>query len=482
MHQPDHQLHKESLPDQTPDQLPPQLNADLNSGRHSFRCTRLLRLLPGKRAVYDAVEGDNRVVIKAFFGPGREKYFSREMAGLTALADAGLPTPGIRGTGQTADNQATLLVLEYLEDSTSLAQQLAGGDAPTQASSPLRNAIDTIARMHRRGIVQQDIHPDNFLVKQGVCYVIDGASIEAPGRLTNSQRLDNLALFCAQIPLITPEQSAAILSDYHDSIDCNPGFTALQLWRKVVAKQRYRNQKFLRKIYRDCTQVKVSRSWHRLTASIRRYDSPALDQLLADPDSFIAQGTLLKDGNSATVALVAVAGVNYVVKRYNIKSFSHWLSRCLRKSRASVSWRNANLMQLLEIATPAPVALIENRWGPLRGTCYFISEHVAAEDLRTLFADLQLSDERRTLVADRFSTLLRKLRLAGISHGDFKATNFLLSRNELVLIDLDACRWHHRRKSFRRAMAKDLSRFMANWEKGSANYRFFAALINHTDS
>lgn len=471
------QITKDQTTDQVSGQLPIDLKAELENGPSNLHCTARLRFLPGKRTVYDAIESGQRVIVKAFFGPGKEKYFAREIAGLKALATAGLPAPALQNSGESADGQTKLLVLEYLEETTSLASLLETTDSGAKQLNVLRNPVTTIARMHAQGIIQQDIHPDNFLVRDETCYVIDGASIDAVERSSSNQRLDNLALFCAQIALIDCPLTDRLHSLYTDSLGADSGFSAQQLWQKVVAKQRYRNLKFLKKIYRDCTQVKVRSSWHRLVACTRGYDSPGLNRLLENPDAYIDEGKLLKDGNSSTVALVTLDDTDYVVKRYNIKNFNHRLSRCWRESRASISWRNTNLLQLLGIATPAPIALMEKRWGPLRSTSYFISEHIRAQDLRTLFADQELTEEKRAQVAEQLRSLLQKLERAEISHGDFKATNFLVTDDKLVLIDLDATKWHRNPRRFREARGKDLARFMANWEKDGENFRYFSEII-----
>ena len=59
--------------------------------------------------------------------------------------------------------------------------------------------------------------------------------------------------------------------------------------------------------------------------------------------------------------------------------------------------------------------------------------------------------------------LLRNLSESKISHGDMKATNFLMSEEGPVIIDLDAMREHKNRERFHRAFNKDMDRFMRNW-------------------
>jgi hypothetical protein len=64
---------------------------------------------------------------------------------------------------------------------------------------------------------------------------------------------------------------------------------------------------------------------------------------------------------------------------------------------------------------------------------------------------------------DAVVELLRLLAGALTSHGDFKATNFVLSDDKLFILDLDAMREHRFKWRFRRAFKRDLERLMQNW-------------------
>jgi tRNA A-37 threonylcarbamoyl transferase component Bud32 len=59
---------------------------------------------------------------------------------------------------------------------------------------------------------------------------------------------------------------------------------------------------------------------------------------------------------------------------------------------------------------------------------------------------------------------LQYLSTSQISHGDLKATNFLMAQDGPVIIDLDAMRQLKDPEQFEKAFNKDLDRFMKNWE------------------
>jgi hypothetical protein len=57
------------------------------------------------------------------------------------------------------------------------------------------------------------------------------------------------------------------------------------------------------------------------------------------------------------------------------------------------------------------------------------------------------------------------MRREKISHGDMKATNFVISHGQLVVLDLDALRQHSDQSGFERAFRRDLRRFFQNWHE-----------------
>ena len=65
-----------------------------------------------------------------------------------------------------------------------------------------------------------------------------------------------------------------------------------------------------------------------------------------------------------------------------------------------------------------------------------------------------------------------------VTHGDMKATNFIVTDEQLQVIDLDAVRWHGAEKSFLKAFRRDLQRFMDNWQGNTWSH--FAQLLGPT--
>jgi tRNA A-37 threonylcarbamoyl transferase component Bud32 len=81
------------------------------------------------------------------------------------------------------------------------------------------------------------------------------------------------------------------------------------------------------------------------------------------------------------------------------------------------------------------------------------------------------------VAARQVTDVLAQLALSAISHGDMKATNFILSERGAVVIDLDAMRKHDTAESFHRAQRRDLRRFMRNWEACPETRTMFAEMM-----
>ncbi len=208
-------------------------------------------------------------------------------------------------------------------------------------------------------------------------------------------------------------------------------------------------------------QILKSTTFTRRSLWAASFDSPALRRLLASlcADSVPGDALMLKAGDTTTVYQVPCAGRQLVVKRYNLKNWRYALKRALLPSRAQKSWANAGLLRQLGLPTPPPVAWVEERWGLLRRTSYFLYEHQDGVDAASYFLTLPEGWQQQ---AEVISHCLQQLAVHQLRHGDLKATNLLLTAPGVVLLDLDAlrrCRFQPRRCAMR-----DRARWLENWQ------------------
>uniref|UniRef100_A0ABX1MZK2 Phosphotransferase n=1 Tax=Aromatoleum buckelii TaxID=200254 RepID=A0ABX1MZK2_9RHOO len=429
---------------------------------------RLLRVLPGKRLVGEAEVGGQTVLAKFFIARrGSARHFEQERDGLAALAAQAIATPRLLGAG-TLDSGHYLLT-EFLDEAEDLAScwQAALAAHPCDidaALGVLSPALETLGRMHARGLAQSDLHLGNFLRQRGVLYAIDGDAVRArrPGRpLGAGDALRNLAILLAQLPRDVDARLPALLVDYHAG---NPdlSFDPASLRREIARVRSWRLRDYLAKTLRDCTLFHVEQRRDRFVSVVRE-EAERLAPVVADPDLALAAGSLLKDGGSSTVARIDVGGRKLVIKRYNIKDTAHALSRFWRPSRAWHSWIEAHRLAFLGIATPRPLALIERRFGPLRGRAWLVTDSC---DGPHLLQHLDAGSEPPPAEGRALRELFAALHRERISHGDLKATNLLWDQGGVKLIDLDAMRQHASIAAHARAWQKDRARLLRNWPEG----------------
>ncbi|AUN95685.1 lipopolysaccharide kinase InaA family protein [Pseudazoarcus pumilus] len=436
----------------------------LDDGRE-LHLLRALRVLPGKRLTAEAQLDGEPVLAKLFLSAKASRHAARERAGLEALIAAGLPTPA-HVADATLHGGGELVATRFLPGATSLLDAwnaLPRPPADTAAIALLAPALALLARMHAAGLTQSDLHLGNFLQQGNTLYLVDGDAVEShPAPLAPDAARANLAILLAQLPLSWDAHLNALIAPYVAAGGDAPEPAALL--REIAAVREWRLTDLLAKSVRDCSLFAVSRSATRFS-SVVRDEADALAPLLADPDAAMLAGTVLKDGNTATVARIDVGARALVIKRYNLKSARHALSRLWRPSRAWHSWRAAHRLAFFGIATPRPLALIEERAGPLRRRAWLVTEHCPGPNLlEVLDADAPPPDH----IAAALSETLRTLHTARIHHGDLKATNLLWHDARLWLIDLDATTAHRSSAAFERAWARDRARLLRNWPAGSA--------------
>ncbi|EQM73763.1 serine/threonine protein kinase [Pseudomonas stutzeri] len=433
-----------------------------------------LRVLPGQRYVGRAQWQGRTVLAKLMVGGNGHRHYLRERDGAALLIAQDLATPGVLAEGWRAGEGGWLL-FEFLDDARSLwdAWRECEHAAPlTEGQAELLGAaLGLIAQMHSRGLWQEDLHLDNLLLQTGVLHVVDGGGVraETPGQPLSRERvLANLGVFFAQLPTTVEPFIEELLVHYllANSEHALPLEALLKELRKVRA---WRLNDFLKKVARDCSlfSARIGAFGARV---VRRDAQARLQNVLDDPDEFIARGHLYKTGGAATVARIEVDGQPLLIKRYNIKSPLHWCKRFWRPSRAWHSWVEGNRLDFLGIATPRLLSVIERRWLWLRGPAWLITELLGGEDIIARFQPYlnEAPPEDELAALDRlFAALIRER----ISHGDLKGHNLFWEQGRWALIDLDAVQQHSSDASFARAYAKDRARFLRNWPTDSALHR-----------
>ncbi|TSC37685.1 serine/threonine protein kinase [Pseudomonas sp. ST1] len=453
-------------------ELPMSLTLADAAGSAELQLLTLLRVLPGQRYVGAGVWRGRTVLAKLLVGDKAARHFQRELAGVRLLAEQGLTTPLLLADG-LQDGEGGWLLFEFLEQASSL------GDAwnavqhlpplADEQQAVLGEALSAIAQQHAKGLWQEDLHLDNLLRHQGRLYLIDGAGIraeQADKPLSRQKVLENLGVFFAQLPRSFEPFTEELLVHYLLS-NAEHGLPMEALQKQIDKVRSWRLKDFMSKTVRDCSLFSVEDSASVFRA-VRREEEPAMLPVLAQADALLGKGHLYKTGGAASVGRVEISGRTLVIKRYNIKNFSHWLKRFWRPSRAWHSWREGNRLMFLGIATPKPLAVQEKRFLGLRSKAWLVTEFIEGPDIIERFAPHVATGDAPEAELLALDTLFAQLIQARISHGDFKGHNLFWRTDRWAMIDLDAMQQHSSQSSFAAAYARDRARFMRNWPVQSA--------------
>ena len=322
----------------------------------------------------------------------------------------------------------------------------------------LQSVIVEIATQHVLGVLQHDLHLNNFLLTKKKIYTLDGAQIQrVPRLLPKEQSMDNLALFLSQLGVGLEECQEKLFRHYAKArgwllktSDVPTLFLLIKKWNALRARR------YEKKIFRNCTDFASMKQWHQQGMVDRKYALPQFNQFIRDPESIFNDpaSVILKAGRSSTVIKVMLDGKAFVIKRYNLKNAWHRLRRSLRTTRAAVSWRLAQKLQLFGVSCAKPVAFIENKFFGLRGKSYYVTEYISSEHLGNYFEQHQHDVEKVDAMAEQVARLLKNLAKLEMTHGDLKMTNILINkREEPVLIDLDGASEHASLSGLRKSVA-----------------------------
>lgn len=441
----------------------------LHDAAEPLYCNDIIRIIPGKRLVAFASWGEKEVVAKLFYQRGKAKrHLKRDVLGIDALVQANVPTPRLLYQGSASNSRVQVLLFEKILQAKNLEEIWQEQKNLDEFAILMHQVIVELATQHVLGILQRDLHLKNFLVTEQKIYTLDGGTIEKFADVLNKkQSMDNLSLLFAQLGVGTEHLQRELFKTYAKLRGWIIKQADLDLLNKaVVRKNKERWQRYKKKIVRTCTTfVKMTR-WNQVSVYDRDFFSPALLDFLQNPEKIFTQPGIvfLKAGRSATVAKVMLDNRYFVVKRYNMKNYWHWLRRCLRPTRAATSWRLAQYLRLFGIATARPVAYLEKRFFGLRMRSYFVMEYVAKQNIGEFLSDYKNNEEYFTKIADSIINMFHKLSELKITHGDLKMANILLVDNNPILIDLDAMQEHITRFGFNRAFKGEIKRFMKNWK------------------
>jgi hypothetical protein len=197
-------------------------------------------------------------------------------------------------------------------------------------------------------------------------------------------------------------------------------------------------------------------------------EAEALARLAGGSGRAISSGEVFKDGGTCTVARIVVERPRAADQALQPQEPAARARPLWRPSRAWHSWREAHRLQFFGIPTPRPLALIEERCGPLRRRAWLISEYCPGPNLlRHLPAD-------REPPAAEGKAIASCLQRCAAAHQPWRpqGDESALGRRQVLLIDLDGVVQHRSAIAHARAWRRDRARLLRNWPSGCALQRW----------
>ena len=411
-----------------------------------------LRYLPGRRAVWKAActNGED-LLLKAYeVHPKQVRDAEREWRLGKKLAEAGLKVAKPLFKARHADGRVGV-AFAFLPHGETLDKRV--------TAETLSALFQVVAAQHEAGFYQTDNHLGNYLATHDGVTMLDPGTFQTKnGPLTEQDRLQNLAILCATIPLQKRRLMNEALSNYFEeslAIEDN-GSTRDSLAEAIREALDKRLRRYLKKTTRTCTEFVHEKHQGQRWLACRDLSPSLAKKLRENPDAFFEGQSLLKDGNTCSVVQVRHEGKPYVLKRYNRKGLGYRLRHLLTRPRALRSWSDGHALRSFGVSTPRPMACYTIYEGLLLREAYLLMD---AADGTSLHETPQPEK-----MATAFACLQKELHLLQATHGDMKASNFIVSHDEtLTLIDLDSFCFHRTNWSYKRHAARDLARFLKNW-------------------
>ncbi len=407
----------------------------------SLLCKGHLRVIPGRREVYDALWNDRSVVVKVFSRKiSARRHLRREWDGLRLLQSRGVNTPDPLFYGQTQDGRWAVVV-EKIAGSSTVWDLFHKTQDPVKKVGLLIPVCKELAKQHGKGVLQKDLHLGNFLLDGERILVLDPGQMRFFAQpVTRKRGISQLALLVRCLPADDRESISKVCGEYFEARGWRFRKSDETLLRKQMTMHGKRGtRRGLKKCLRTSKRNLRVKTDRYLAVFERSFC------LGAEPLGFIEQidalmdgGEVLKDGNTCYVCRLTWNGKDVVVKRYNHKGVVHSVRHTIKRSRARQGWLHAQRLGMLHIATPRPLAYIEQLKGLIVWKSYLVTEHVEGQKLDCFLRDENISQEQRSDTTRRVMELLEKLGKYRITHGDLKHSNLLITEDGPVLIDLDA--------------------------------------------
>ncbi len=196
--------------------------------------------------------------------------------------------------------------------------------------------------------------------------------------------------------------------------------------------------------------------------------------VLQRPEGYLKQGKILKQDPTSTVSLIEMESGKYVLKQHKMRTRWIALKYSVCNTRAYKCWKNTHMLHSYQVPTPRSVGFVEKRFGPFKGTSFYLYEYKDGIDCHLLSKEQGFLHVHQ---AEAIVKVVKRLKQNRLTFRDMKATNFIFSNDQPFLIDTHSVKQHTVQHHFLRRHHRDVLRFMHCWRNSPREKALFNELF-----
>jgi heptose I phosphotransferase len=407
---------------------------------------------------------------------------TQEYLALSRMNELGINGPKVKyyhSKGFNPSNQSSFLITKELKDTISLEDFFLEGKQKTLSFEQKNNLLNSIAnitrKLHQSGINHRDLYLCHYHLDTNTDF--------------NQIDLSLIDLHRAQIRNEVPERWLVkdIGGLYHSAIqfglterDC---YRFLMIYfncslRDLFSKhhnflEKARSRAFSMYMKPLMAEIDISseealsnRSLYKRVINkdfrwigLRNKVSEDLLKLIQDEEALLSQGVVIKDEEGHLVVKIKFSGRSLFIKKYRIKNLFHMIRKFFTKTRARNSWEALHWFNSVGIRTMQPVLIYEEL-----GLSGALNSVLVTEEIEGKRLDYEIQEKEEFIkTASSIYNFFKRMKWIGFHHGDAKSSNFYISRERLVVFDLDSSK-RHSRGSLVKKIEKDKKRILRSLE------------------
>jgi tRNA A-37 threonylcarbamoyl transferase component Bud32 len=433
-------------------------------------CTQVYRAIKGKRIVcLGHVDGDDKDVVKLYFDPRRARiHWQRSDKGCRIFLERVLTAPEILFSGYLVEYKLYAMVLEYIGNALRFDKALADAHSEHHRQQLLNRLIVCLAEHHQAGIIQDDLHMGNFLLRGESIYSLDGDQVRSYAQpIGKKLSMEKVAEFFSNFSPIHDNE----IGVYYQLYCSERGYDmtekdTLKLLRMVKRMRKRHLVKYMRKIFRSRDPFLVHKTHDYFSVRDLWAWDDQFSTVCNYPEDFISESNIQQIEKDCSKHVSTDAGPL-------ILYCSRILGKPLMSRRGIIDrrWRNALRLNRLGIHTLRPIALIKKRGMGREWRAYLIVASCEGTMARDFFASDTVSEDDKDSVVEQIAKAFFAMKQTGISIRGIHSTNILIS--DLKPIFLYVAQLNQMLFARRSSAANGIWEFLQEWDNDSGIRRLF---------